>query len=160
MIQKTYIFNSIEEMEEAAVSIRNNPAYSECSDRVLLAFAQVWNADDFGRFRNSVHRLFPDCTTVGSNNYSSEDILAGRIDGSGTDHTITLSFLLFKDSSASLLGIEPGMQQEERQGREMCSFLDGLEDVKGVYFIPPDYFCSSEAVKSPPGAAISWTGKL
>ena len=146
MIQKTYIFNSIEEMEEAAVSIRNNPAYSDCSDRVLLAFAQIWNKDDFARFRDSVHRLFPDCTTVGSNNYSSEDILAGRIDGSGTDHSITLSFLFFKESSAGLLSIEPGMRQEERQGREMCDFLDKLTDVKGVYFVPPDYFCSSEAV--------------
>ncbi len=146
MIQKTYIFNSIEEMEEAAVGIRNNPAYSGCNDRVLLAFAQIWNADDLAAFRDSVHRLFPDCTTVGSNHYSSEDILIGRIDGSSTDHSITLTFLFFKGSSATLLAIEPGVRQEERQGREMCSFLDGLSDVKGVFFVPQDYFCSSEAV--------------
>ena len=146
MIQKTYTFNSIEEMEEAAVGIRNNPAYSACGDRVLLAFARIWNTDDFARFRGSIHRHFPDCTTVGCNHYSSLDILTGKIDGSGTEHGITLSFLFFRDSSADLIAIDPGIRQEERQGREMCSFLDTLTDVKGVYFVPPDYFCSSEAV--------------
>ena len=146
MIQKTYTFNSIEEMEEAAVNIRNNPAYSACGERVLLAFAQIWDTDDFARFRASIHRLFPDCTTVGCNHYSSLDILTDKIDGSGTEHGITLSFLFFRDSSADLIAIDPGIRQEERQGREMCSFLDTLTDVKGVYFVPPDYFCSSEAV--------------
>ncbi|HCM92112.1 MAG TPA: hypothetical protein DIS78_06085, partial [Lachnospiraceae bacterium] len=146
MIQKTYIFNSIEEMEEAAVGIRSNPAYSECGERVLLAWAQIWDKNDFARFRDSVHRLFHDCTTIGSNHYGSDDIMEGRLDGSSSDHSITLSFLFFKESSVSLMGIEPGIQQEERQGRQMCSFLDGLKDVKGVYFVPPDYFCSAEAV--------------
>ena len=146
MIQQTYIFNSIDDLEEAAAGIRSNPTYLECPDRVLLAWAQIWNRDDFGRFRDCLHRIFPDCTTIGSNHYSSDDILSGNIDGSSTDHSITLSFLFFKKSAASLLAIEPGMQQEEREGREMCAFLDGIRDVRGVYFVPPDYFCSSEAV--------------
>lgn len=146
MIQKSYFFNSIEELEAAAADIKNDPAYLEAGSRVLLTWAQVWDKGDFDIFCDTIYRLFPDCTTLGTNHYSDRDIMEGRIDGSSPDHCITMTLLFLRTSRVVLKAIEPGMQEEERQGREMCAFLDGLEDVKGVYFIPPDYNCSSEAV--------------
>lgn len=146
MKQKTYVFNSIEEMEKAAAGILDDPAYREACDRVLLTWAQIWDKDDFAAYRESVYRLFPDCTTIGSNHYSNKDILENRLDGTGTDHSIILSFFLFNKSGASLCAIDPGMRQEERQGRELCDFLDRITDARGMYLVPSDYSCSPESI--------------
>jgi signal transduction histidine kinase/CheY-like chemotaxis protein len=45
-----------------------------------------------------------------------------------------------------LIGIHPGVQEEEREGRELNDYLGSLTNVRGVYLTTPDYFCSAEGV--------------
>ena len=117
MIQKTYLINSIDGLEDAAAVIRSKHIYGTASCKVLLTWAQIWDPADFDVFRDKIHTLFPEFITLGTNNYSNEDILNGKIDGSGPDHSITLSFLFFEDSGASLIDIVPGVREESREGK-------------------------------------------
>ena len=146
MIQKTYLINSIDGLKDAAGRIRSKHIYGTASCKVLLTWARIWDPADFDVFRDKVHTLFPEFITLGTNNYGNEDILKGRLDGSGPEHSITLSFLFFEDSGASLIDIEPGIREESREGKEINACLKAINDVKGVYLVPNNYFCSAEAV--------------
>ncbi len=146
MIQKTYQFNSIEEMHEGVSAICGTQEYKTAKDKVLLAWVQTWDRDGFALFKQEIFDSFHECTTIGTNHFGSSDILNGRIDGTSGEYGITLSFLYFEKSGASLLDIDPGNREEERQGRELREFLETIPNVKGIYLIPPDYFCSTEII--------------
>ncbi len=146
MIQKTYTLSSTDELKDLQERIHNNPAYRSAKDKVLLTWARIWEEDEFASFRQEIFRLFPDFTTIGNNNHNKDDIMNGLVDITSGSHNITLSFLFFESSYTTLLGIEPGVREEERQGRELGNCLDGMDDVKGVYLVTPDYLCSAEAV--------------
>lgn len=148
MIQKTYQFNSIDELRTNAAAIRSTQEYTTAKDKVLLSWVQTWDEDGFSLFKQEILDSFPDCTTIGTNHFSSSDILNGRIDGTSEEYSITLSFLYFEKAGATLLDIKPGQREEERQGRELQDLLTKIPDVKGIYLVPPDYFCSTEAIVS------------
>ena len=75
MIQKTYKLASIDEMPDICTRIHDKSVYRTASCKVLLAWAPLWDADDFAAFRQKVADLFPDFTTIGSNFHSLTDIL-------------------------------------------------------------------------------------
>ncbi|MCR5405643.1 MAG: response regulator [Lachnospiraceae bacterium] len=146
MVQKTYQFNSIEELHEEASAICGTQEYKTAKDKVLLAWVQTWDRDGFALFKQEIFDSFHECTTIGTNHFGSSDILNGRTDGTSGEYGITLSFLYFEKAGASLLDIAPGTREEERQGRELRECLEKIPNVKGVYLIPPDYFCSTENI--------------
>ncbi|HAG69295.1 MAG TPA: hypothetical protein DCL38_04905 [Lachnospiraceae bacterium] len=146
MIQKTYTFNSMDEFRNGAASIRGEAFFSDASEKILLAWAQLWEEEEFSAFRDELKKLFPDCTAVGTNHLSSNDILHNRIDGTGEDKGIILSLLQLESSSASLFSMEMGRREEEKAGIALNGFIKEREAVKGIFLIPPDYFCSAEAL--------------
>lgn len=146
MIQETYLFNSIEKMRVAANGIRSSQAYESAKARVLLAWTQSWEKDSFDLFKRAIFELFGDCTVIGSNHFHSRQILSGSTDGTDKKCAISLTFMLFERSQVKLAGIEAGWREEKRQAAELRAFLDSADNVKGLYLVPPDYFCSTEAI--------------
>lgn len=146
MIQKTFTLKDINELRNLAGRIRNESVFSNASDKVLLVWAQYWDADEFALFREEIFRLFPSFTTIGSNYYSYTDILNGTIDGKSVERSIMLTFLFFEDAHVTLLHPETGQRQEEATGKELNGMLSEIPDIKGIYLVPPFYFCSSEEI--------------
>ena len=146
MIQNTYRLNSIDEIPEIAEKIHEKPVYRSAGCKVLLAWAQLWNEDDFTVFRQEVLRHFQGFVIIGSNCHSYTDILTGKIDGSGEERGCLLTFMFFENSGASLYGIRAGFREEERQGRELKQLISDTKDARGVFLVPSDYFSSTEDI--------------
>ncbi|MBQ7562703.1 MAG: response regulator [Lachnospiraceae bacterium] len=146
MIQKTFTVKDLDELRELADRICNDPGVANAADQVLLTWAQYWDADEFALLREEIYRLFPSFTTIGSNYYSYTDIQNGTIDGKSAERSIMLTFLFFEDAHATLLHPETGQRQEEATGKELSGMLSKIPDIKGIYLVPPFYFCSSEEI--------------
>ena len=116
MIQKTYTFNSMDEFRNGAASIRGEAFFSDASEKILLAWAQLWEEEEFSAFRDELKKLFPDCTAVGTNHLSSNDILHNRIDGTGEDKGIILSLLQLEISSVAFFCMEMDIRDVDNPG--------------------------------------------
>ena len=146
MIQKTYKLASIEEMPDICTRIHDQSVYRTASCKVLLAWAPLWDADDFAAFRQKVTDLFPDFTTIGSNFHSLTDILNVATGEAIEEAGCLLTFLFFENSGAFLCGIKAGHREEDRQGRQLLEFIQKTPDPRGVYLVPSDYYNSTEDV--------------
>ncbi|MCR4658165.1 MAG: response regulator [Lachnospiraceae bacterium] len=146
MIQKNFSLKDIDGLLEAAATIRKEDILKTASDKVLLAWAQIWDQEEFASFRERIRSLFPDFTTIGTNHFSREDIQSGKIDGSGEEKGILLSFLFFESSEASLFGLETRITGEAETGVRLNGLIKDIPDIKGIYLVVPGYFVSAEEV--------------
>ena len=146
MIQKTFKLSSVEEISGIASKVRDIALNRQVSDKLLLAWAQLWDEDSFSVFRQEVLKHFPDFTIIGSNSHSHSDILNNRIDGSGDERGCLLTFLFFEKAGVSLHGITAGYREESRQGLVLRELITNTQDTKAVFLVPPDYLGSTEEV--------------
>nr|MCR5179529.1 hypothetical protein [Lachnospiraceae bacterium] len=123
MIQYTFDLRSTDEIEAVAGQIREKPVAVSASGKVLLAWARLFDEDDFSGFKQKVLKCFHDFTIIGANCHSKDEILNISLDGSGKERGCLLTFLFFEKAGASLYGIESGYREEAREGRELRDLI-------------------------------------
>jgi len=146
MVQKTYRLNSIDEISAVAGKIHDLDIYGSAKSKVLLSWASLWGDDEFVSFKREIAHYFPDFTTIGSNFHSIKDLLDAKIDDVSEDTVCLLTFLFFEDCAATLHDILYSPENEDSQGQELLNIINETTDVRGVYLVPPSYYCPVENI--------------